>query len=343
MRRKDKEITDRSAIDAIIRGSDVCHLALALDSQPYLVPMSFGYDGRAIYLHSAPEGRKIEHFEGNNQVCFEFERVGTLLRPEGKVCGWTVPFQSVIGQGTICELVEPEHKLYGLNQIVLHYGGQAGQPDEGTMARTRVWKIVIHSLTGKRSKESLGPSPPAEPKVKPRQHTLQDGRILRIREAEAEDALGVLEHIHAASRESGFLNMGPGEFELGEAEEAKFLRRCQASDNQLYLLGLVEGAIVATLTFSGGRRRRVRHWGEFGMSVRKEYWGLGMGSLMVDALLDWARGTGIVTKINLRVRTDNERAICLYERKGFVREGTIRKAVFVDGQHYDHHCMGLEL
>ena len=137
--------------------------------------------------------------------------------------------------------------------------------------------------------------------------------------------------------------MGPGEFQLGEAEEADYLRTCQVSEHQLYLLGLLQGAIVATLSFSTGRRTRVRHCGEFGMSVRQAHWGQGIGSWMLDALLDWAKGTGSVTKINLRVRTDNQRAIRLYESKGFFGEGTIRKAVFLDGKYFDHHCMGLEL
>ena len=120
MRRKDKEITDRQAIDTIIRGSEVCHLALALDNEPYLVPMSFGYDGQAIYLHSAQEGRKIGFFEGNNQVCFEFEHVGKLLRPEGEVCGWTVPYLSVIGTSAkgmtsiyTCDFTHPSVLIVG--------------------------------------------------------------------------------------------------------------------------------------------------------------------------------------------------------------------------------------
>ena len=43
------------------------------------------------------------------------------------------------------------------------------------------------------------------------------------------------------------------------------------------------------------------------------------------------------------MRTDNERAIRLYRSKGFVNEGTLRKAVFIGGTYYDHLCMGLEL
>jgi RimJ/RimL family protein N-acetyltransferase len=79
------------------------------------------------------------------------------------------------------------------------------------------------------------------------------------------------------------------------------------------------------------------------MSVRKQYWGLGIGSLMLDTLIEWARANQIVKKINLRVRTDNQRAIRLYERKGFVIEGTSRKEILFYGSYFDHHWMGLEL
>jgi RimJ/RimL family protein N-acetyltransferase len=115
------------------------------------------------------------------------------------------------------------------------------------------------------------------------------------------------------------------------------------ADNQLYIFGLIADRIVSTLTFVAGHRPRVRHSGEFGMSVRQSYWGLGIGSLMLDTLVDWARATRIVTKIDLRVRTDNERAIKLYKRKGFVIEGTIRRAIRLGGEYFDHYCMGLEL
>jgi RimJ/RimL family protein N-acetyltransferase len=79
------------------------------------------------------------------------------------------------------------------------------------------------------------------------------------------------------------------------------------------------------------------------MSVRQPYWGLGIGSLTLDTLVAWARATRIVPKIDLRVRTDNQRAITLYKRKGFVIEGTIRRAIFLDGEYFDHNWMGLEL
>ena len=179
--------------------------------------------------------------------------------------------------------------------------------------------------------------------MEPCKYKLKNGGVLLIREAAVEDARAALHYVENISGESDFLNFGYGEFELSEAEEEEFLRKQRNSDNQLYILGLIDDTVISTLTFSAGRRPRVRHSGEFGMSVRKKYWGLGIGSLMLDTLVNWARENGIVKKINLRVRTDNQRAILLYERKGFVIEGTIRKEILLDGKYYDQHWMGLEL
>lgn len=151
MRRKEKEITDRSEIDAIINASVVCRVALANQNQPYLVPLSFGYDGRAIYVHTAGAGKKIDFFSANKRVCVEFERNVGLKRHEELACKWSIHFESVIGDGTIQELTETTDKQYGLNQIMHHYSGKDWEFDTNLMAKTRVWKIVLASVSGKRS------------------------------------------------------------------------------------------------------------------------------------------------------------------------------------------------
>ena len=153
MSRKEKEIKGREEIDEIIRGSQVCRLALAAENLPYLVPLSFGYDGSAIYLHTAREGKKIQCFKANNRACFEFERNVRLLRDTNNACKWSFSYESVIGYGTIHELVDPAQKEYGLNQIMLQYSGKQWKFKDAIFSKTRVWKISIDSLTGKRSKE----------------------------------------------------------------------------------------------------------------------------------------------------------------------------------------------
>ena len=179
--------------------------------------------------------------------------------------------------------------------------------------------------------------------MRSQQQKLRDGRVLLIREAQVEDARAVLDFVELIGGESDFLSFGTGEFGATEAEEENTLREYQDSENQLHILGLVEDTVAGSLTFSAGHRPRVRHTGEFGMSVRRKYWGLGIGSLMLDVLIDWARKSGIVKKINLRVRSDNQRAVHLYERKGFVHEGTISREIVLDGTYFNRHWMGLEL
>ena len=62
MRKKDKSITEREIIDRIIHESLICHLACCLDDQPYVIPISFGYDGKIVYFHTARAGKKNEIF-----------------------------------------------------------------------------------------------------------------------------------------------------------------------------------------------------------------------------------------------------------------------------------------
>jgi len=174
-------------------------------------------------------------------------------------------------------------------------------------------------------------------------YELNDGRLLHIREVTVADAAALLQYIGDVSGESDFLTFGPGEVDRMLAQEEDFIRNSLEADNQLFIQGSIGETIVSVLHFSGGSRPRLRHSGEFGMSVRKPYWGLGIGSLILDTLIAWARATQIVKKINLRTRTDNQRAILLYEGKGFLNEGTIRSEIFIDGTYYDLHWMGLEL
>lgn len=151
MRRKDKEIVSRAEIDAIIRGSQVCRLALARDNEPYLVPVSFGYDGTALYLHTAHAGRKIDVFLANPRVCFEFERNVEVRTDPALACKWTMRYESVIGWGTIAELTGPAEKERALNAIMRQYSGRDWTFEPAAVARVRTWRIAIAEVTAKRS------------------------------------------------------------------------------------------------------------------------------------------------------------------------------------------------
>lgn len=179
--------------------------------------------------------------------------------------------------------------------------------------------------------------------VVPRSVVLKNGQVLNVREAEPRDATALVDYLEQVAGESSFLTFGPGELSLSEAEEAAFIAGMRASDNQLFLVAVLGGEIVGTLQLAAGQRPRVRHSGELAMSVRRHYWGLGIGSHLLDALIAWAQSTGVITKLNLRVRADHERAIALYRRFGFVEEGRISRELCVDGTYYDLIWMGRSL
>jgi uncharacterized protein len=155
MKRAEREITDRSQIDAILNKAAICRLALAVADEPYLVPVSYGYDGVAIYFHTAKAGRKLEMIARNPRVCFEVEGDTGLVCPSSEPCRWTYAYESVIGFGTVSEVIDTKEKRSKLDLIVAHYTTGASyqgvmQPvDNAKSAGARVWKINIESVTGK--------------------------------------------------------------------------------------------------------------------------------------------------------------------------------------------------
>ena len=152
MRRKDREITDPELISRIIKNCQVCRLGLAKDDTPYIVPVSFGYDGTAIYFHTATEGKKIDYITANNAVCFEFEHGVQLVPDDSNPCNWSFYFQSVIGNGRIHELLNTRERIEGLNQIMEQYSGRGWPLSEKQLKGIRVWRIAVETITGKQSK-----------------------------------------------------------------------------------------------------------------------------------------------------------------------------------------------
>ncbi len=172
---------------------------------------------------------------------------------------------------------------------------------------------------------------------------LKDNNLLILRRAEPGDAEKLLAFVEQVAGESENLTFGSGEFEVSVEQEREFLKQVVGSPTSLYLIAEVGGEIVGTLTFNAGKRPRLRHAGEFGISILRKYWNLGIGSHMLAYLIDWARKTGTIRKINLRVRVDNLPAIHLYEKHGFELEGRITREFFLHGQFVDAYVMGLRL
>jgi len=175
------------------------------------------------------------------------------------------------------------------------------------------------------------------------QALLKNGLQFTLRHAEPSDAEQILAYFEQIATESENITFGPGEFGMSVEEERVFLQKAVESPTSLYILAEIAGEIAGILTFSTGKRPRVQHAGEFGISVLRKYWGLGLANRMLAYLIDWARQNGTIRKINLRVRVDNLAAIHLYEKYGFVQEGRLTRDFYLHGEFVDVYMMGLQI
>lgn len=150
MRRKDKEITDKSVINEILKKSQICRIAINDGDFPYIIPFNYGYRNDCIYFHSAKEGRKIELLRKNNKVSFEIEFMSEVIKHE-QSCKWTSKYRSIMGTGTIEIITDFEEKKKGLDAIMQHYGNLDNSYNEQHVNNILILKLSIISISGKQS------------------------------------------------------------------------------------------------------------------------------------------------------------------------------------------------
>jgi len=149
MRRKDKEVTDKKAIEDIILKSTVCKLAMCDRHQPYIVPLCFGFKDNILYFHSAPKGKKIDILKNNPNVCFEFD-IFTQVIKSAKACKWGMKYRSVIGYGKASFVTDENLKRQAFDIIMKQYADGSFLYEEASLTSTVIIKVDIESMTGKK-------------------------------------------------------------------------------------------------------------------------------------------------------------------------------------------------
>lgn len=153
MRRRDREITDETKIEEIVSACDCCRLGFCDDGQVYIVPLSFGYEkvngSYVFYFHGAREGRKIDLTRKNPQVGFEMD-INYLLHEADEACRFSCRFRSIIGNGTVSLVEDPEEKKQGLRLIMKRTAGSADwEFDENMVKAVAVIRLEVESMSCK--------------------------------------------------------------------------------------------------------------------------------------------------------------------------------------------------
>jgi uncharacterized protein len=135
-------------IEGVFKKALVCHLALSVDGQPYLVPVCFGYEDGRLFFHSGSGGKKLEMLAANSRVCFELE-TDVAVVPNETPCRFSMRYRSVIGYGKAGLLVDDGEKRHGLDAIIRQYGGEPGAYGAAALMGVEVFAITIDSMTYK--------------------------------------------------------------------------------------------------------------------------------------------------------------------------------------------------
>ncbi len=164
---------------------------------------------------------------------------------------------------------------------------------------------------------------------------------LLIREALSEDATNILAMMDQVSRETEFLVMDEG-FTLSRNLLAHHIEAIYESSNNLLLVAYNGEELIGTASIRASEEKRIAHIGEVGISILKDYWGMGLGSVLLEEIIIWAQESASIRRLELTVQTQNKRAIHLYEKFGFQVEATMKRgALGDDGRFLDVLLMSL--
>ena len=152
MTKRELQITDPDQIKEILDTARVLHLGLAVDNEPYVVPMNYGYsieDGKLVlYLHSALRGKKLDMIRANPNVFFSLECGLTPF--EGQVaCQYGLAYSSVMGRG-IARLVEDvEEKKQAMSILMKTQTGKDFTFEDRLVSIVAVVRIDVAEYTAK--------------------------------------------------------------------------------------------------------------------------------------------------------------------------------------------------
>ena len=143
---------------------------------------------------------------------------------------------------------------------------------------------------------------------------------MTIREVDEADAEALLALHLALDHESAFMLVEPGERSPDIEVERERIRNVRSRPNQTLLVADVGDRLAGYVAVLGGPYRRNRHAAHLVIGVLEAFSGQGIGGALLHAAVGWAISAGL-HRLELTVMAHNDRAIRLYERKGFLREG----------------------
>ena len=152
MTKRERLITDQEQIKHILDTAKVLRLGLAVDNEPYVVPMNYGYiledEKLVIYLHSAVRGKKLDMIRANPKVFFELDC--DLTPFDGKVaCQYGLSYSSIMGRGEARIVEDVEEKKQAMSILMKTQTGKDFSFEDRLVSIVAVIRIDVAEYTAK--------------------------------------------------------------------------------------------------------------------------------------------------------------------------------------------------
>ena len=181
-------------------------------------------------------------------------------------------------------------------------------------------------------------------KFEEREIVLKDGRKCILKPNSPEYAEAMIEYLTKTSGETEFLLRYPDEVNYTLESEQEILQRLLEDPYVIMMAAIVDGKVAGNGSVSGiGDKRKIRHRYSMAIALYEEYWGLGIGTAMIEYMTELAREIGW-HQMDLEVVAENEQAQALYKKCGFIESGRRHNALlFDDGTYHDEILMYKDL
>ena len=152
MTKREFKITDEAEIREILDTAKVLRLGLAVDNEPHIIPLNYGYsmeEGKlTFYLHSAVKGSKLELMGNNPNVCFELDC--DLVPFEGKVaCQYGLSYTALSGRGRAVIVEDTAEKMEAMSILMKTQTGKDFTFNERLVSIVAVIRVDVTEFAAK--------------------------------------------------------------------------------------------------------------------------------------------------------------------------------------------------
>ena len=180
-------------------------------------------------------------------------------------------------------------------------------------------------------------------KFKPKKVELKNGKIVLIRQATILDAENLLNCIKQYVPQSDYIPKYEHEIKLTMKQEEDWISSFITNDNSLLLVAEFDNLIIGNIDLTGSRREIMAHTAVIGMGMLEEWQNIGLGTMLLSSIIDWAKQNPILELIWLQVYTANVLGMNLYNKMGFQENGVLKNFFKQDGSYFDNLTMSMSV